>query len=299
MTEWLSNDYYRFIFENSFDAIMLTTPDGGIHRANPSACRMFLMTEDELCRAGRAGVVDQCDPRLHADLATRERFGMSRGEFTFVRKDGSRFPGEYSSTIFTDSRGQKWTALIVRDQTELRASMEELKKAQEKAVRLASFDDLTHVLNRRVFVERLREEVERGRRESAATGLILMDVDYFKSINDTYGHLAGDHVLRRFALTVKKHLRPYDILGRFGGDEFIVCLPSTTLEASALIAERLRGSISAMKIQYQRQPIAVTASLGVTACSATAECKGVDHLILRADKALYMAKKKKNCVIIV
>jgi len=298
--QWLSNDYYRFIFEHSYDAILLTSPDGGIHRANPATCRMFQMTEDEVCEAGRAGIVDQTDPRLLQLLKGREETGSTQGELTFIRKDGTKFTGSVTATIFKDAEGNQWSAMIIRDMSELQKAMVDLRRANDKAMRLASYDHLTHIFNRRVFVERLRQEIERSRRENTHTSVLLLDIDYFKSINDKYGHLAGDFVLKKFAAGIKKSLRPYDVLGRFGGDEFIVFLPVTGLEEATIIAERVRSQVAEMEIKYKGSLIGITTSIGVSECiPKTEKCSSVDVLIARADKALYLAKKKKDCVVIV
>jgi diguanylate cyclase (GGDEF)-like protein/PAS domain S-box-containing protein len=298
--QWLSNDYYRFIFEHSYDAILLTSPDGRIHRANPATCRMFQMTEDELCEVGRAGIVDETDPRLLQLLKEREETGSAQGEIIYVRKNGKKFTGSVTATIFKDAEGNRWSAMIIRDMSELQQAMDDLKRANEKAMRLASYDYLTHIFNRRVFVERLRQEIERSRRENTPTGLLLLDINHFKSINDGYGHLAGDMVLKKFAAALKKALRPYDVLGRFGGDEFIIYLPNTDLENSAIIAERIRKQIAEMEIKHKGSFIGITTSVGVTECIPHSEsCLSVDALIARADKALYLAKKKKDCVVIV
>ena len=300
MRQWLSSDYYRFIFEHSYDAILLTSPDGTIHRANPATCRMFQMTEDELCEVGRAGIVDQTDPRLLRFLKEREKSASAQGELTYIRKDGTKFPGSVTATIFNDSEGDQWSAMIIRDMSELKQAMDELKRANEKAMRLASYDHLTHIFNRRVFVERLKQEIERSRRENSTNSLLLLDIDYFKAINDQYGHLAGDLVLKKFAAGIKKTLRPYDVLGRFGGDEFIVFLPSTRLEDATIIADRMRRQVALMEINYKKSSIRITTSIVVSECIPKAEtCSSVDVLIAKADKALYLAKKKKDCVVIV
>lgn len=127
-----SEELYRLMQLNSMDAIMLTAPDGSILSANPAACNMLQRTEEEICRLGRSGVVDMNDPRLPVLLGERERTGSARGELTMVRKDGSRFEVELSTSVFLDSSGKKKTSMIIRDITERKLIQENLRHSEEK-----------------------------------------------------------------------------------------------------------------------------------------------------------------------
>ncbi|MCL5883844.1 MAG: MEDS domain-containing protein [Deltaproteobacteria bacterium] len=122
---------FRAIFENSMDGALMTTPDGNTLAANPAACRMLGRTEEEVCEAGRAGVVDLSDPRLPVLLEERARTGMARGELTFVRKDGTRFPVEIASRIYEDRHGDQRTSMIFRDITERKKLEDQLRQAQK------------------------------------------------------------------------------------------------------------------------------------------------------------------------
>ena len=123
---------YRSLFENSFDAVLLTAPDGRIFSANPAACRMFGRTEEELCALGREGVVDTSDPNLPRLLAERQERGRAAGELTFRRSDGTTFPTELSSAIFTDNRSELFTSMIVRDISERKRADEALRAERER-----------------------------------------------------------------------------------------------------------------------------------------------------------------------
>ena len=212
MAYHIRDEYYKFIFESSLDAILLTTPDGGIHHANPAACNMFQMTEEELREAGRDGIVDQGNPNLLDLIREREEKGFVSGELTCIRKDSNRFIGQFTSRLFTDDKGNTWSAMIIRDITDAKRYEKCLMEAHEKLKEMAYIDYLTGVLNRRSLVERLDQEMERSRREYRPLSLILLDIDYFKMINDSYGHLTGDEVLKSFTTCVKRSLRSYDIL---------------------------------------------------------------------------------------
>ncbi|MCY2687541.1 PAS domain S-box protein [Salinimicrobium sp. TH3] len=126
-----SEERYRSFFENSLDAVMVTIPDGKILAANPSACRMFQMSEKELCSVGRSAVTDSGDPRLTAALDIRRQTGTTSAELTFVRKDGTKFPGEITSSIFKDPDGNSRSSMIIRDITKRKISEKELLEVNE------------------------------------------------------------------------------------------------------------------------------------------------------------------------
>lgn len=287
-------EYYCSIFEHSLDAMLLTSPDGRIHHVNPATCAMFQRTEEELCEIGETGILDWNNPKLEEFLKERREINIVRGELTFVRRDGSKFPGEFSSAIFQDGHEFRWTTTTIRDTSLIKQAEESLKKANEEAIHLANTDYLTGLLNRRAFTERLKQETERAKREKLPMGLLLIDIDMFKVINDTYGHLIGDSVLQKCSSALVLNSRPYDVIGRYGGDEFIVCLPNTSLEESAKVAERMRCHIEEMDIIVDNpQAIRITASFGVARYILEEELCSV---ILRADCAMYKAKGQRNLV---
>jgi len=127
-----SEERYRLLFETSIDAFLLTAPDGSIHAANPTATRLFGWTEEEIKKVGRDGVVDNSDPRLAVALEKRAQKGHFRGELTFVRKDGTKFPGEISTTIFTDEQGNKRSSMVIRDITKRKKADDALRESQER-----------------------------------------------------------------------------------------------------------------------------------------------------------------------
>lgn len=173
----------------------------------------------------------------------------------------------------------------------------EAERAREQAEYLACTDYLTGLLNRRSFVQRFETEINRAWRESSPISAILADLDDFKAINDTYGHQAGDICLQQFAKALNSMSRPYDFIGRYGGEEFIICLPNTTSEQATMIAERMRGAIEALDNRTPHQPgaIRITASLGVASLDKPGRNDG-DLLIKLADDAMYTAKSWGNCV---
>ncbi len=134
-----SEERYRLLMENSLDAILLTQPDGKIFSANPAACRMFRRTEEEICSIGRNGVLDTSDPRLQKSLEERVRTGKFKGELTMLRKNGEKFQGEITTSIYSDMNGHQKTSMIIRDITERKHAEMLLRESEEKFRRL--FDD--------------------------------------------------------------------------------------------------------------------------------------------------------------
>lgn len=155
---------------------------------------------------------------------------------------------------------------------------------------LATTDPLTRVLNRRALLDRLTAEVDRARRFEGALTLLLLDVDHFKQINDTAGHLAGDSVLRQLGALLEDAVRKVDIVARYGGEEFVMLLPETATDGGAIFAERLRERIAAQSFDVgAERPIHLTVSIGI-ASFPSPRVASTEDLFARADEALYRAK---------
>lgn len=157
--------------------------------------------------------------------------------------------------------------------------------------RLAITDGLTGVFNRRHFFELAEHEWNRAVRYPAPIAAMMIDADYFKRINDTFGHMIGDEVLRAIAVRCGETIRTIDVMGRFGGEEFAVLLPETTLEQARQAAERLRQYVAATPIITEAGSLPLTVSIGVASRETHAELT-LDQLLDRADQALYMAKRQ-------
>ncbi|MGB1027836.1 MAG: GGDEF domain-containing response regulator, partial [Rhodospirillaceae bacterium] len=188
-----------------------------------------------------------------------------------------------------------------RDLTALNATLEKeidsRRQLEEELRRLASFDSLTGLLVRRRFLELANRDLSRTNRTGNQSCLLMLDVDHFKSINDRFGHAAGDDVLRWFADRCREAFRSIDLIGRFGGEEFIVLLPDTALPEARIAAERLRVMVESTPVPDMPSDFVVTVSIGIALVSI-----GVDTLeqtIIVADEALYSAKKQGRNRIIV
>ena len=172
-----------------------------------------------------------------------------------------------------------------------------LQQRQKELERLTRLDGLTGLYNRNTFVELTRKELLRAKRQGSNTSIMLLDLDHFKRVNDTWGHPAGDAVLRHVAALINSAIRNTDLAGRLGGEEFIILLPGTTNEGARKIAEKIRARLEATPARWDQQPIAMTVSIGLSSNGA-GENRDFDHLYTEGDKALYLAKHRgRNCVI--
>ena len=161
-------------------------------------------------------------------------------------------------------------------------------KYHEEIYRMTIVDGLTQIHNKRYLFESLEREIIRARRHERALSVLMFDIDYFKRINDHYGHLAGDHVLRELAETVQSRIRRDEVFARYGGEEFVIVLPETTMEGATALAESLRERVAQHTFVFQGERIPVTVSIG---CAPVQPNDGATELIQRADEKLYEAKR--------
>ncbi len=172
----------------------------------------------------------------------------------------------------------------------LQQEIEERKKAQAALERLATQDALTGLANRRHFLELAARTIEQARRYQRPLSIVMMDVDHFKQINDTFGHNTGDQVLVSVAQCMLTVLRKVDILGRYGGDEFVILLPETTQEGARRLTERLRQVVSQQSIIAGGVSLPISLSIGLTSNIQQPDL-ALDELLQRADRALYYSKQ--------
>jgi two-component system, cell cycle response regulator len=177
-----------------------------------------------------------------------------------------------------------------------RAQAVELTRADNvRLEQLAHTDPLTQLLNRRAMTERLTDEMERSLRFDSSLALLMVDLDHFKRVNDTFGHLVGDDVLREVSQLIRSTIRSTDVVSRYGGEEFMVLLPDTPHDAAVNFAERIRERLAEHPFKAH-EGLALTASVGL-ASFPSARIESVDDLFVRADSALYRAKADgRNCV---
>ncbi len=167
--------------------------------------------------------------------------------------------------------------------------IESVVSDRERFQFLANTDALTECLNRRAMIEKLRDELDRASRYNHGLSLLMIDLDHFKEINDSMGHLVGDAVLREMGELLREQARSVDVVARYGGEEFVIVLPDTNLEGGIIFAERLRERVEGYKFSEGDQNVNVTVSVGVADMAEGSEVT-VDGILKRADEALYRAK---------
>jgi len=168
------------------------------------------------------------------------------------------------------------------------ATIQTQQAEMEKLSADASIDYLTRVPNRRALEQRLNEALALYKRHGRQFGLLMLDLDHFKALNDTYGHIAGDKVLRALAATLVAEVRSSDLVARYGGEEFAVLLPETPLQESLVVAEKLRVAVEQQSTEHAGDWIGITVSIGIA--EVTAADVYVETVVARADAALYGAK---------
>ncbi|MBE9159318.1 diguanylate cyclase [Nodosilinea sp. LEGE 06152] len=232
-------------------------------------------------------VIDQAQPMLWRDYL-RQAGTLKDCELNLSRSDGRNLWVRVVARAIADASGTiQYYEGAVEDITEIKAAQIAL---QELAMR----DSLTHIYNRRHFIELASQELARSARFNRPVTLLMIDIDHFKTINDTYGHLVGDTVLRDIALRIKTNLRQSDILARYGGEEFILMMPETDQTQALSGAERLRQMIATTPFDSGSDPLSVTASIGLSCWPANPDANAplphINDLISKADLALYRAK---------
>jgi diguanylate cyclase (GGDEF)-like protein len=166
----------------------------------------------------------------------------------------------------------------------------------EEIYRLTTVDGLTQVYNKRYLLETLDREISRAHRYGRPLSLIMFDIDHFKKINDTYGHLAGDHVLKEMAGAIKSRIRREDIMGRYGGEEFVIALPEIDNYNAMIFAEKIRRLVEKHQFIFEDVQIPVTISIGIS--SAWEDLENPEDFIKEADANLYRAKNSgRNCCV--
>jgi diguanylate cyclase (GGDEF)-like protein/PAS domain S-box-containing protein len=266
----------RRFFELSYDMLCTMDEEGRCREAN-GAWKLHLGYGPEELDGMRLLDLTHPDDHKRALVAAAGLFkdGASASLETRVRaKDGS---WHWLRTSSTFARDERLVYARSTDVTELKRVEEEREHLLGEVQDLASHDALTGLPNRRALNEMLPREMARLRRSRAPLCVAIVDIDHFKLYNDTYGHLAGDQVLRESAIAWSSALRVEDTIVRFGGEEFLVVLPDTTPERAAEVVERLR----------EATPFGQTCSAGLAAWDYV---ESVDDLLGRADKALYLAK---------
>jgi diguanylate cyclase (GGDEF)-like protein/PAS domain S-box-containing protein len=273
-----TKEYLENLLHSSLDAILTATAEGRIEFANEGAAQMLGYRQQDFVGMEAAGLcVGGQDELQYIRRVLRETGAVKNYESELRRKDGSLVPVNMSISVVRNADAQVTAALAVcKDVTEQKQLEQQLKEMSIK-------DSLTGLYNHRHFFDRLEMEIERARRQEHPLSLLLLDIDKFKSYNDTHGHLEGDEVLQAVGSVVKECTRDFVDLGfRYGGDEFTVILPEAEEEQALRIAERIRKKFEEHHFDH------LTLSIGLMAHQ-----KGVSvrTFVQFADTMMYEAKR--------
>jgi len=282
-----SEKRFRSVTETARDAIIIADSNGNIISWNSGAIFIFGYAESEML----GEPVSHIMPDRYRDMHTH---GIKRHKHTAhpevldktmelhgLRKDGVEIDIRFSLSIWA-SEGEHFFGAIIHDITET-------KKLERELESMASRDGLTGLYNRASFDHRVIEELSRAKRYKQPVSLLFLDIDYFKQVNDIYGHAAGDVCLIDFATLMLKMSRNVDVVARYGGEEFIIILPHTNADNAQIFAERLREAAERQNTEYKDQSIAWTVSIGLASLEHDWDVQ-VGAWIERADQALYRAK---------
>jgi diguanylate cyclase (GGDEF)-like protein/PAS domain S-box-containing protein len=295
-----SEERYRALVELAPDGIMVHV-DGEVIFANSSAARIlgavnadmlvgrsFLsFVHPDYIEATGAGLIALRSGRESAPRWKEKRFLRLDGDQVDVESASVLLPtgGSYNvQTVFRDISDRK------KAEAERERLIAQLTEARELLTFQAAHDGLTNAWNRSAILEILDKEISRAQRNSTVLSVIMADIDYFKKINDEHGHLIGDAVLREMTQRISDALRPYDSLGRYGGEEFVIVVPGSDREKARAIAERLRQEVRKNPIGTTEGLLNLTMSFGVATVDNSVDAD-VDGVIAVADEALYRAKR--------
>lgn len=265
--------------------------DGKFSYANPKLASIFGYSVDEILQLGPLDVVAGNEhPRVEEHIRKGLAGETKDAPFIYLglRKDGSHVHIEVASSPMRVA-GKPALISVLTDISERVQAETDVRMLNEQLHEMASHDALTGLYNRRYLEATFERELIRAARQNRPLSVVMGDLDHFKAVNDTYGHQAGDEVLREFGRLMKLHARGSDIYCRYGGEEFLLILPDMAEETACERAEQLRMAIAAAPILYGESSIRVTASFGVATFPQHGNTG--DDLIAAADNALYIAKE--------
>lgn len=283
----LSEDRFRQLADAAFETIIIHS-DGVIIDSNDAAVELYGISKGQLVGKNIHELIESGQDNTGKDW-TQNAFDKPV-EDIHIGVDG-KVPVEVRSRAI-ELKGGSALVTAIRD-------ISAHKKIEDYLKKVANSDVLTEVGNRRFFLEEGKKEYSRASRYGQPLSLLMLDIDKFKNINDTYGHDVGDVALKALARVCEETLRESDIFARLGGEEFAAILPGTEIEGAAQLAERLRANIQAMVTTTSKGDILFTASMGVTQMRPELESEDIEIMLNRSDKGLYEAKETgRNKVVI-
>ncbi|WP_419785944.1 sensor domain-containing diguanylate cyclase [Pseudodesulfovibrio sp.] len=281
-----SESKYRGVFENVTEGIYRCLPDGRFIEVNPSLAGMFGFSDSEsfLSEVSDIRALFQTPDDYNQYTSLLVSDGVRSREVEVCGPDNvCRWVEVSASMVHGGADGDLDTVVgVFADVTERKGMLEEM-------CRLARTDSLTGLWNRGYFMELAGRELARNRRGALPLSLLILDVDFFKNVNDSYGHDAGDKALVCLAQALSSAVREVDLAARYGGEEFVVLLPDTTAGEACIVAQRIAQRIREASVECGNVRFSLTVSVGLAALE---EGDDLDNLLKFADIALYAAKKK-------
>jgi diguanylate cyclase (GGDEF)-like protein/PAS domain S-box-containing protein len=288
----ISENRYRRLFETAQDGILILDADTGqIQDVNPFLIEMLGYTMEEFLGKNlwEIGAFKDIEASKAAFLELQSKGYVRYKNLPLETKDGRPINVEFVSNVYLVNH-HKVIQCNIRDITERKKAEDDLLKSEQRYRELSIIDDLTQLYNSRHFYQQLKMEIDRVDRYKQPLTLLLLDIDDFKLFNDAYGHIEGDHILSQFGQLIKRCLRQTDSAYRYGGEEFTIILPMSTIEDGAITAERIRTQLKKEIFPpvSGKKETHIKVSIGLTQYKQKEDMKVFVH---RVDQLMYQAKK--------
>ena len=312
-----SEERFRLAFEHAHVGMTLVDLQGRFLKMNPQICLMFGYSQEEL--EGKS-IKDITHPDYQSvsfsfiQQAVEGQVDHSEFEKLYIHKNGSFVWGLVSSSLVRNAAGEPVyfishiQDITFRKQTEiellkLKESLEdanrELQIALIREQTLSHTDVLTGIHNRRYLFELAVQKFAVASRYQQPLAVMMIDIDHFKKVNDTFGHIVGDQMLKNVTKIAHAELRSADVIGRYGGEEFVILLPMTNARQAGLLAERIRADVAALRLPTEKGDASATLSIGIVEINHKESMEAVEDVFRRADEAMYAAKQAgRNRVVI-
>lgn len=290
----------ELIFQSAPDAMLKIDIDGQILKANTQASALFKYQQQELLTLNIAALIAMDIRHKHQDYirkffnqgSSSKLMGSNRGNLHGLDKYGNKLPVEITISLVKLEKGTFALAIIrdVREREDLINSLRAQLQKNQELLHISTINELTQAYNHKYFKDNLKQELLNAHKHNDKLSLMVMDIDFFKKVNDSYGHLVGDKILSEFAAKIMAVKRNCDIFCRVGGEEFTLILPQTNHQEAMVIAQRINDAIRTNHFNISNtHNIKITVSIGITSNLGHNDCP--ENMFQRADSALYQAKQ--------